>query len=380
MGTRGVEAAPRALPPRPARSGGSPLARALLSHLRMRGNHVLLGAIALAFAGCGSAADDAADGSLYVSGVVRDFETGEPVRGSISVTTRGLEPAPVVTVGGSEYALTDVTPHSVFHVLAAAPPTHRPTYGEAIEVTDADRWDVDVLTVSEAYLAELADAFQITPTASTGVLFARAVDDGGRGVADIPAAAFTPPGAALGPYFLDAELRPAPALGATSASGWAVFFEVEPGVVGLLAEPGSGYTLDMPNSPIAPAAATVANVRVTAGETPLPQNVSFSNDVVPIFAQRGCEACHSGNGAGRDLGNLTLDGSSNLIHRELTEEAAAAPGPLRIDLQNPEASLVLTMPSAEDPPDAHPNITFTGPLDPDYLTILVWIREGALQN
>ena len=46
----------------------------------------------------------------------------------------------------------------------------------------------------------------------------------------------------------------------------------------------------------------------------------------------------------------------------------------------PETSLVLTMPSAEDPPDAHPNVTFTGPRDPDYLKLLVWIREGALQN
>lgn len=43
----------------------------------------------------------------------------------------------------------------------------------------------------------------------------------------------------------------------------------------------------------------------------------------------------------------------------------------------PETSLVLTMPSRETPPDAHPNVTFTGPLDPDYLLLLVWIREGA---
>jgi hypothetical protein len=46
----------------------------------------------------------------------------------------------------------------------------------------------------------------------------------------------------------------------------------------------------------------------------------------------------------------------------------------------PETSLVLTMPSREDPPDAHPNVTFTSALDPDYLKLLVWIREGAKQN
>jgi hypothetical protein len=38
------------------------------------------------------------------------------------------------------------------------------------------------------------------------------------------------------------------------------------------------------------------------------------------------------------------------------------------------------MPSAESPPDAHPNVTFTGPQDPDYVKILAWITEGAPNN
>ena len=54
--------------------------------------------------------------------------------------------------------------------------------------------------------------------------------------------------------------------------------------------------------------------------------------------------------------------------------------PMRVQTATPEKSLVLTMPSAESPPDAHPNVTFTGPQDPDYQKILVWIREGAKQN
>jgi hypothetical protein len=52
----------------------------------------------------------------------------------------------------------------------------------------------------------------------------------------------------------------------------------------------------------------------------------------------------------------------------------------RVSLMMPKDSLVLTMPSFEDPPDAHPNVTFAGPGDPDYLTLLGWITEGALQN
>jgi hypothetical protein len=329
----------------------------------------------LALAGCAGDGNDAADGALTVSGTVVDFETGDLVEGSVTISTRGLEPPPTVTIDGSWYELAAVTPHSVFHVLAGAPPTHRATYGAAIEVTDSDLTAVEIAAVSETYLAELDEAFAVSPSAGAGVLLAQALDEGGDPVAGIPATAFTPPENALGPFFLDADLAPDPAATETSASGWVVFFEVEPGVVGLLAEPDSGVTIEMPLSPVAPAAATIATLRVTDGGVELPTGVSFANDVVPIFEQRGCQNCHSGSGPGRDLGNLTLDGSANLIHRELVEEEAG-----RVNLEIPEESQVLTMPSAEDPPDGHPNITFTGPLDPDYLTLLVWIREGALQN
>jgi hypothetical protein len=104
--------------------------------------------------------------------------------------------------------------------------------------------------------------------------------------------------------------------------------------------------------------------------------VSFSRQIVPIFSARGCVNCHSGGGIGKDQGNLTLAGSSNLIYKELVEERPNT----RVRVAAPETSLVLTMPSAEVPPDAHPNVTFTGPRDPDYLKLLVWIREGAKQN
>jgi hypothetical protein len=347
----------------------------------MRGNHIVLGVLCSAAAACGGGGGGDGGDSLRVSGVVRDFQTGDAIAGSISVSTQGLDPAPSVTVGDSEYALEGVTSHSLFYVLAGAPPTHRTTYGAAVEIEEDDLSDVDVRVVSETYLASLGDAFGITPSAANGVLFAQAVDAAGDGKAGIAADAFVPPDGSLGPYFLDAQLEPAPAATATSASGWAVFFEVEPGLVGLSADATSGYTMDMALSPVAPAVATVATLHVADGAAVLPENVSFETDVRPIFELRGCQNCHSGSGPGRDLGGLTLDGSSNLIHRELTEEAAfTSTTAQRVNLLVPEDSLVLTMPSAESPADPHPNITFTGPLDPDYLTILVWIREGARAN
>ena len=70
----------------------------------------------------------------------------------------------------------------------------------------------------------------------------------------------------------------------------------------------------------------------------------------PDLKSRGCEACHAGGGPGKDLGNLTLDGSSKLIYKELVEEKPNT----RVRLAALETSLGLTMPSREVPPDAHP--------------------------
>jgi hypothetical protein len=108
---------------------------------------------------------------------------------------------------------------------------------------------------------------------------------------------------------------------------------------------------------------------------PLPTNVSFATQIMPIFDARGCVACHSGNGPGKDLGGLQLDGGVPKVYSELVTE-----NPLRVQTATPEKSLVLTMPSAENPPDAHPVVTFTSAEDPDYLKLLVWIREGAKNN
>jgi len=121
---------------------------------------------------------------------------------------------------------------------------------------------------------------------------------------------------------------------------------------------------------------TIAEGKVARGAPILPSNVSFAAQVVPIFAARGCAVCHSGGGPGKDQAGLTLGGGDNLIYRELVEERAG----IRVNRAMPEKSLVLTMPSAEDPPDGHPTIVFAGPRDPDYLKLLVWIREGAKQN
>jgi hypothetical protein len=328
--------------------------------------------------GGGDGDDAPPGGSLGVSGEVVNFTTGTVVDGTASVSTTGLTPAPQITTQGAEFTIEGIPESSAFDILAAVPPTHRATYSASVIVETESIEGLQVSAVSEGFLAMLSTAFAITPTAGRGILFARLVDPAGTPRTGIDAAAvieIQTGGAVDGPYYLDAALMPASAATATSSSGWAIYFEVDPGITTLTAAAGANYTVDMPTSPINAGAVTIVNAKVTDGAAVLPMNVSFSQQVVPIFSQRGCDNCHSGNGPGRDLGGLTLDGGANLIYRELVEE-----DPTRVVVATPETSLVLTMPSREDPADPHPNITFTGATDPDYLLIKVWIAEGALDN
>ncbi|NVB78664.1 MAG: hypothetical protein HOV81_09745 [Kofleriaceae bacterium] len=318
--------------------------------------------------------DSAPDGLHTVTGDVVDFQTNMPIASGASVATSGLSPAPRTTAEGATFTIEDVPASSAFQILAAAPPTHRATFSESVVVENDDVSGVHATVVSEEFLGQLATGFQISPTAARGVLLAQVVDDSGTPKAGVGAANFAIAGVD-GPHFLDADLKPAPNLTATSASGWVVFFEVAPGVVELAQAATATVSLEMPISPVNAGAVTVAKIKAGAAAGMLPTNVLFATQVFPIFSKRGCQACHSGNGPGKDLGGLTLDGSANLAYRELVQE-----DPTRVVKAMPETSLVLTMPSREDPPDRHPNVTFTSAVDPDYLTILVWIREGAKNN
>jgi hypothetical protein len=335
--------------------------------------------IVMVMVGCGGI-DDGDDGplggSLRVTGRVVDFIERVDVGGAASVSTSGLLPPPSIETQGATFTIDGVPENSAFHVLSQVAPTHRSTYSPAIEVLSGDVTGVEAPAVAETYLASLATAFGVVPTAGRGVLFARLAGELGPR-AGIDAATLVVDGGAViaGPFFLDVNLMPDPAATTTSASGWVVYFEVEPGVVGMTAVAGAQITLDMPVSPIGPGAVTVVDVDVVDGLPPRPTNVSFSQQVFPIFERRGCVACHSGNGPGRDLGNLTMNGSTNVVYRELVEEQ-----PGRVVVADPPTSQVLTMPSREDPPDIHPNVTFTSPNDSDYVLIEVWIAEGALDN
>lgn len=319
-------------------------------------------------------------GSRTVQGNVVDFETNQPVTGSASIATSGLLPEPMITTEGAVFTITGVPENSAFQIKASAP-GHRDTFSSAVIVGTTDVREVAASVVSDTFLAGLATGFGVTMTAGRGVLLARVVNDQGQPKAGVAASNFVLGGASVsGPKFLGDNKQPLPTAISTSASGWVVFFEVAPGVVSLTPATTATATLDMPISPIAAGTVTIVQIKATDGALVLPKNVSFANQILPIFrlvseGGRGCVACHSGGGIGKDLGGLMLDAGANLAYKELTVE-----DPLRVQRLAPEKSELLTYPSREDPPDRHPNATFTSPLDPDYLKILVWIREGAQDN
>jgi hypothetical protein len=339
--------------------------------------------------GGGGGVDAGADEivTYQVTGTVVDFETGVAVTDPATVSVPQLSAAgpgidpPAVTTTGADFTITNVPPFSVFNILSGSPPNYGNTYNAATVVDETNVSGVEAIAVSNAFIAAMQTEFNVTPVGGTSAMLVHVVDENGQALAGVPAAAFEVNNAAPvdGPYFLDANKMPDSQLNQTSASGWVVFYQLQPGQVAVNAADGSNFAMVMPVSPAAENVVTVAELTAAVGMLDmLPVNVSFANDVRPIFERRGCELCHSGNGIGRDLGNLTLNGSNNLIYREVTEELSPNGAVTRVDLINPAMSMLLTRP---DPtPDAHPNTTFASTQDPDYLIILGWITEGALDN
>lgn len=332
-------------------------------------------AAALSLAGCGF--DDAdptsstLGGGRTVSGQLVDYRDNAAVTGA-TLTVSGLtaDVQPEIEIEGARFTIRNVIENSTFQIRAAAP-GYYPTFGPAVVVAAADVENVRVPVVSEGYMTMLKSGFSTGSSADTGTLIARLykAEDGSLA----PGVAATNFAMTGGPHFLDPAFAPDPTATASTASGGVVFFNLPPGVVQIAQPTSPSVQLDMATSPVEAGTVTLADITVTQGEVALPTNVSFATRVYPIFAARGCVACHAASGDGKNLGNLTLTGNADKVYRELQ-----SPG--RIRLATPENSLILTMPSREAPPDRHPNITFASPKDPDYLAILVWIREGAKEN
>jgi hypothetical protein len=297
------------------------------------------------------------------------------------MATAALVPPPSVNIRGAAFTLDGVPPFSAFYLIAGSPPDHRLTYNAPTAVAGQSLTDVSAYTVADGYLGKLRTAFGVAAQSGAATVLIHVVDGSGNAAAGVPGTAVVIGGAGVkGPFVLDANLQPTAMATATSASGWLVYFNVPSGTLTLGA--GAGYSVSAADTPTVADAVSLVQATVAKGTTPPapPQNVSFQQTVMPIFINRGCYNCHSGNGAGRRLGDLVLDGAPMKIWTALVQTVSPTFNTTRVNLTAPEKSLVLTMPSLETPPDAHPTVVFTSSSDPDYQKILVWIKEGAKLN
>jgi hypothetical protein len=283
-----------------------------------------------------------------------------------------------VSVTGADFVVEKVPANSVLFLLASSPPDYRSTYNPKVSIVSSDVTGVELRAFKESTLTQLATAFSVVPAAGTGVLVIRVVDDKGAPKSGVPASALVVDGT-KGPYFLAADRGAAPQATATTASGYAVYFDVPVGSATVKAPAGQALTIDSGALPIASNVVTLADVVAKApGATPAaPKRVDFTTQVYPIFDQRGCARCHSGGGPGKDLGGLFLDGGMSLAYREITQELSPNTNTTRVNLKEPEKSLLLTRPLFENPADSHPTATFATMADPDYQILLTWIKEGA---
>jgi hypothetical protein len=319
---------------------------------------------------------------ISVSGDVVDFTSQMPLQAA-QVTAAGVTPVPQVAMMGGQFLLTNVQPFSVFYLTASNAPDYLYTNEAALKVDGSDVTGVVAAAVKATDMTALSMAFKAQTTSANGTLLVQVLDASGKPQANVPAGTLMLQGitTAKGPFFLDANRKAAPMLTATSASGWAVWFDVPSGPVSLTATVGANK-IDGAPAQVAPGVATLGAVVVQANTMapPTPKNVSFATQVVPIFAKRGCVNCHSGNGPGRDIAGLTLDASVVVDYKNVAVNVSDQYDTTRVNLKDPAKSLILTMPSYENPPDPHPTVVFPSNADPDYQTILVWITEGAKNN
>jgi hypothetical protein len=111
--------------------------------------------------------------------------------------------------------------------------------------------------------------------------------------------------------------------------------------------------------------------------------VSFTREVLPLLAApaasggAGCVSCH---GVEPAAAGFSVSGPAAAVHAELVTEPANDPsvtGELRrVNLMQPERSLLLTMPTSGSQV-RHPAKLFTGTADPRYALLYRWIQQGA---
>lgn len=332
----------------------------------------------------GGDVDAAPTPAVRVSGKAKDYFTGAALA-TVTVESDGMEPQLNATSDAAgDFAFDTVPPGSVFY-LSASRSNYRPTRGlpvrvEAMPVT-ADQPLVSVNDARRQYTT-----LGLPLAAGKAVVFADLLRRNGTPLVDVPVAdiklldaASAPVG--LGPYVFgpNGDLVPNATLAVTTDVGGRSrvgFLDVPPGQYTLSVTYVAGGGAPMTDTTRVDAVAdgaSLARTGDTGGMGPGMGARTFTADVYPRLqtAANGglaCANCHTAGGAMPDL-QFDLPAADTLAL------ILARPGV--VDVAAPDASLLLTKPLYEDPPN-HPNATFATMLDPNYILIRSWIAGGAL--
>lgn len=314
-----------------------------------------------------------------VSGTVVDFATGSPVPNA-QITTVGLLPQLSTTAAADGTFTLPEVPVNGYVILEVTASGYADTLNPALLVEEQDLTGVKVVALATGDAASLETGFGVVETSGLGQIVGHAQFDTGSGIAGISTIQVLPVNfSADGPHFLDDTGAPGPGLAATSSSGGFTFFNVSTGNVAVQAS--APNFLFQPVATVSRAGAwsvvTVVGQGGTPGSTPTPTptgtpaTVKYAMQVYPIFTSRGCKTCHR---TGNPPGGLRLDQDANKTYDDLKAVSGV------INTGNPAASLLLTKPLFEAQPDHGGGNIFLTTSDPDYVTILNWITQGANKN
>jgi hypothetical protein len=336
---------------------------------------------------------DAAPGTTYaVTGTTKDYSSSDPLP-DIALATEGLVPAlQTQSDPAGAYTLAEVPASSSFYFRAMpSGTTYMQTVNPPVTVLDADL-TADVRVVSMVYAQRQHTTADVPRAPGNGLVLAQLQNLDNSPWEGVPIEAIT--------LIPDGTTTPVPInaffIGATGDVDLALLVStafpsggggmMPKARVALLDVPPGVYTMSINFTPpgTTETQAAAAMVSVFADAATIGRVVhdpatdtggvpGFTGDVYPILqrASQGgqdCASCHTAMGVAGNV--LILDDGAPNVHARLLAN------PLYVDLITPAASLLLTKPLFETPPN-HPNAIWLDETDPYYQKILLWIEGGA---
>lgn len=336
----------------------------------------------------GPDAGDPGPQAIDVTGMVMDYFASAPLANA-QLETEGITP-PISAQSdlAGAFMLPDVPVASTFYVRGSMALNYLLTINEPVTVVDQSI-ENNLYLVSEADAQRQHATVGVEVLPNTGVVFANLVRPDLTPMEGVPLANITLTdalGAPVGdgPYFFGAlgDVDQA-ILVSTAYQGRArvAFLNVPAGEYTLtvidpsLVEgtPDTIYALTFPTLALSARLVKVGGAGGPGEPPPPPPGMySFATDVYPILQKAylggdGCANCHTLGGVANFL---RFDDEATLVLQSIQAR------PNVINLLDPPASLLLTKPLYEDPPN-HPNATWLTDLDPSYQIIMLWIADGA---